>query len=545
MADNFDPLRQPGRRIFRPGVSDSRAQTFPGEANLRARFDRRVNSHPLLPAVNPREYDYYSGNLRPFPQYDYFPAPYNPWATYRAMPPTQFSNNQPSPDWLWPMERAPTRNDGFLDDALRHLTQHERAFVNANARYLGSAGFTREDILVLARIPTAWDYVLTHALVQRDRGLAPSQIMLQAFYPPVPVGSSERHNTRIRSPDASVRRRRPRRPRRSQALLPDLERRDERQLTEEERTNLEDAHSRWSPELDLRQMGLEFYLYAVPAELAAQIAGHKNLILSLAGLAYVEDHQHESTKSSHRHAVKTATNYLVDAQDEGLIAICDDVVGDYVGFCGDGVSAGFAALKDAIQDHQLNQIECNSELFAQAKRLFVQRQINQEAVELYPQESSGVAIHLSHQLRDLYGLEGVQTTERTRFPRAYQENPSQVRAIATRLRDQLDQPGEIYLNFLQSKAAIRQRLRQLFPEDYSRMDYELDTLTGEAENAINATDESGAEGETGASIADRIARAQIGHDLLLSLGNAHKNWYEEKLKEVLSDPAKLDGEMVQ
>ncbi len=541
MPGNFDPSRAQRRRVLRPVATDSRAQTFPtaqtlstyDATRLRDRFIR-TGSYPQPPTGTPSDPRYPSDQLNP--------ANGSPVGIYNGVP---TANVQPTQPWYGQHAfalpaPAPTHRYPGFQDALAQLAPYERserAFVMTNGYFLEQARFTPEDMLLLARIPQAWDYVLTQALLQRERGYDPRQIMLQALYSPAQI-ASERQNTRIQAPAATARRRRHRRPR---TLPSNLEQRPEDQLREEERTNLEDAHSRWSTAADRRQAGLEFYLKIVPIGLADKIAGRTNLILLLAGLAYVEDNWDDSTSSSHRQEVKAATRYLMEAEDSGLIASCDDAARDYVGYCGDGVSAGFAALKETIQDHELDQIERNRDLLKQATRLFVQRQINQEAVALDPEESSGVAIYLSRKLRDDYALEGVQTTRSTRFPIVYEQDATRVREIAERLRNEIVQPGEIYLSFLQSKPAIQKRLRQLFPEDYSRMDHDLDAFTELAESAMEGGDAIG----SSASAADRTAGAEIGRDLLLSLGNAHKQWYQEKLKEVLSDPIKLDGEMVQ
>lgn len=87
--------------------------------------------------------------------------------------------------------------------------------------------------------------------------------------------------------------------------------------------------------------GKRFSRDMLPAGLARELAGHHNLLLLIAGLAYVQDNASSTTADRHRCRVKRAMDYLRLHGSSELLVDCDHATAQAVAHCRDRASYGF------------------------------------------------------------------------------------------------------------------------------------------------------------------------------------------------------------
>lgn len=138
-------------------------------------------------------------------------------------------------------------------------------------------------------------------------------------------------------------------------------------LAQLERDALDHAHRRWSRGATRRDAAEEFYRNVVPESLAAKLApphvqsddpaaaGHPNLRLLLAGVAYAEDNRTDGAR--HMARVKALTAYITSLDDAQLLSECDTKAAEGVTHCGDRVAYGLTRVEQVVLLHQIQRGE--------------------------------------------------------------------------------------------------------------------------------------------------------------------------------------------
>lgn len=298
--------------------------------------------------------------------------------------------------------------------------------------------------------------------------------------------------------------------------------RQPRPLSIEERAIIKEACSRWQAASTVTpSMGKQCFRDMISVELAHDLAGHHDLLLLIAGLAYVQDNGSSRTAARHHQRVKRALQYISRRYSTELLCDCNEAAAQSVARCGDRVSYGLTQVEQVIEVHRLEHNDlAPKELFRGIRHIFLQQRIEAHAIELSGnhRESVEVYLDLSQKLR-ARGFDLLDTSNSNTYGALFGVTDMEADTVAEALREDLNGPSDVYIDMFLGNPAVEQTLRCLFPESFSQMDDERDEFTDQAQDAMFDANSS--------------RRARAGEDILQELANFDKDWYKEKTLDVL------------